>query len=269
MRRWVTRHKVGSRRVSAWVPVGGSARGGSTGVGHAEKHKPGGAPRGDGAVGRKVAGALPSAPARSGGFLRVSLGAAASRTPASECTCVLRPRVCTPVRAGLRVGSPVPLWAPASPRCRSRHAGPFLRIFFSSFVSRSLALTLSGAPAVPSRAAGCWEVAWLPLRCCCARGGREGGLNAGCCARLGWGAAEKEEADDDDDGGEGVTTELTAGAQLPGEPPERPLRSPADNACSAPDTAHRGRERGQTPPPPSSPPVPPLSAPKHCPPRSN
>lgn len=95
------------------------------------------------------------------------------------------------------------------------------------------------------------------------RGGREGGLNAGCCARLGWGAAEEEEAHDDDHGGEGVTMELTAGAQLPGEPPERPLRSPADNACSAPDTAHHGRERGQTPPPPSSPPVPP-----HCPPQS-
>lgn len=65
--------------------------------------------------------------------------------------------------------------------------------------------------------------------------------------------------------------ELTAGAQLPGEPPERPLRSPADNACSAPDTAHRGRERGQTPllRPPQPPLLPPLSAPAHCPPRSN
>lgn len=76
-------------------------------------------------------------------------------------------------------------------------------------------------------------------------------MNAGCCARLGirGAAEEEEEADDDDHGGEGVTMELTAGAQLPGEPPERPLRSPADNACSAPDTAHRGREQGQTPSP--------------------
>lgn len=57
--------------------------------------------------------------------------------------------------------------------------------------------------------------------------------------------------------------ELTAGAQLPGELPERPLRSPADNACSAPDTAHRGRERGQTPPSALQPPCPP-----HCPPQS-
>lgn len=70
--------------------------------------------------------------------------------------------------------------------------------------------------------------------------------------------------------GRGVTMELTAGAQLPGEPPERPLRSPADNACSAPDTAHRGRERGQNPPPRSPAPLcPPLSSPSHCPPRSN
>lgn len=257
MRRRVTGHKVGSCHVPAPVPVGGSVRAEAAGVGHTDRQTD--TSRGVPLAGTGLWGTqLPGA-----GDFCVSIGAAAARTPASECTCVcMRPRVCAPGPAGPRVGSPIPLRAPAPPCCRSRHAGPFLRIFFSSFVSLSLALTLSGAPAVPSRAAGCWEVAWLPLRCCCARGGREGGLNAGCCARLGWGAAEEEEADDDDDGGEGVTMELTAGAQLPGEPPERPLRSPADNACSAPDTAHRGRERGQTPPPPSSPPVPPIVRPK-------
>lgn len=72
-------------RLPAWAPAGGGVRGGATGVGHTGKHKP----RGDGAVGRKgAAGALPSAPARSEGSLRVPKGAAAARTPASECTCV-------------------------------------------------------------------------------------------------------------------------------------------------------------------------------------
>lgn len=178
MRRRVTRHKVGSCRVPASVPVGGSARRGATGVGHTEKHNPGAlSPRGDGAVGRKAAGALPCAPARSGAFLDFCVSPSARQRlgplRASARVC-MRPRVCTPVRAGLRVGSPVPLWATASPHGRSRHAGPLLRIFFSSFVSLSLALTLSGAPAVPSRAAGCWEVAWLPLRGCCAGEGGKG-----------------------------------------------------------------------------------------------
>ena len=35
---------------------------------------------------------------------------------------------------------------------------------------------------------------------------------------------------------------LTVAAQLPGEPPERRARSPADSACSAPDARHRGQE---------------------------
>lgn len=98
-----------------------------------------------------------------------------------------------------------PRWAPASPRAVGADTlGRSCVSFSSPLSSLSLAFTLSGAPAVPSRAAGCWEVAWLPLRCCCARGGRKGGLNAGCCAWLGWGAAEEEEeADDDDDEGEG------------------------------------------------------------------
>lgn len=40
----------------------------------------------------------------------------------------------------------------------------------------------------------------------------------------------------------GVMMVLNAAAQLPGELPERRVRSPADSACSAPDAPHRGQE---------------------------
>lgn len=168
MRRQVAGPKDGSRR----VPVGSGVRGGATRVEGAQRSPSRELPHaGTGLWAGEEPARFPPAPARwEAGVGCVSPSPLQPLGPLRASA-----RVCAPVRAGLRVGSPVPLWAPAPPRCRSSHAGPFLRILFSSFVSLSLALTLSGAPAVPSRAAGCWEVAWLPLRCCCARGGREGG----------------------------------------------------------------------------------------------
>ena len=40
----------------------------------------------------------------------------------------------------------------------------------------------------------------------------------------------------------GVMMVLNVAALLPGELPERRVRSPADSACSAPDARHRGQE---------------------------
>lgn len=120
----------------------------------------------------------------------------------------------------------------------------------SSFPSpwHCLALTLSG---FFSRRAGCWEVQWAVAAPAAKLGAERGpgralkaARDARFCEFCRWGAKEGCRLGGGRGGGGqgGVMMVLNVASQLPGEVPERRVRSPADSACSAPDAPHRGQE---------------------------
>ena len=102
-----------------------------------------------------------------------------------------------------------------------------------------------------SRPAGCREVQWAVAAPAAklgeARGpglAREAARDARFCEFCRRGAEEGCGRGGGRGGGGrgGVMMVLNVAALLPGELPERRVRSPADSACSAPDARHRGQE---------------------------